>query len=49
MNVGCVATQTPGAFLFDTSKKGNLNTGHEYGSSLSEADRLALLEYLKSL
>ncbi|HEX9983927.1 MAG TPA: di-heme-cytochrome C peroxidase [Thermoanaerobaculia bacterium] len=48
-NVGCVATQRPGAFLFDTSKAGNRNTGHEYGTSLNADDRKALLEYLKSL
>jgi cytochrome c1 len=49
VNVGCVATERPGAFLFDTSKPGNRNTGHEYGTSLDPADRMALLEYLKSL
>jgi hypothetical protein len=38
-----------GSFLFDTSLRGNSNKGHEYGTSISEADRLALLEYLKSL
>lgn len=49
VNVGCVSTQAPGAFLFDTTKNGNRNTGHAYGTSLGEADRAALLEYLKSL
>jgi cytochrome c1 len=49
VNVGCVAAERSGAFLFDTTKPGNLNTGHEYGTSLGEADRMALLEYLKSL
>ena len=34
---------------FDTSKAGNLNKGHEYGTTLSEAERKDLLEYLKSL
>ena len=34
---------------FDTSLPGNANTGHVYGSSLSDADRRALLEYLKTL
>jgi hypothetical protein len=33
----------------DTSKLGNGNQGHEYGVNLSEEDRRALLEYLKSL
>jgi mono/diheme cytochrome c family protein len=49
VNVGCDTTQRPGAFLFDTSKAGNRNTGHEHGTGLSADDRAALLEYLKSL
>ena len=37
-------------FLFDTSKRGNRNTGHEYGArSLTETERLDLLEYLRTL
>jgi hypothetical protein len=39
----------PGAFAFDTSKRGNSNAGHEFGTDLSEEDRKALLEYLKTL
>lgn len=35
--------------LFDTRLKGNSNTGHVYGTTLSDQDRRALLEYLKSL
>ncbi len=38
-----------GAFLFDTSLPGNSNAGHVYGTQLSEADRMALIEYLKTL
>jgi hypothetical protein len=38
-----------GGFLLDTSVPGNANGGHEYGVDLTEADRRALLEYLKSL
>ena len=49
VNVGCVATERPGASLLDTTKEGNRNTGHEYGTNLSDSDRAALLEYLKSL
>jgi hypothetical protein len=49
VNVGCVSTQAPRAFLFDTSKRGNFNTGHTAGTQLEESDRIALLEYLKSL
>jgi hypothetical protein len=36
------------AFVFDTKLTGNHNTGHEYGTNLSENDRLALLEFLKT-
>ena len=34
---------------FDTRLKGNSNTGHVYGAALSDQDRRALLEYLKTL
>jgi hypothetical protein len=34
---------------FDTSLKGNSNVGHVYGGNLSDQDRRALLEYLKTL
>jgi hypothetical protein len=36
-------------FRFDTSLPGNSNAGHNYGTSLTPADRWALLEYLKTL
>jgi len=36
-------------YIFDTTVHGNSNAGHLYGVSLSEADRWALLEYLKRL
>jgi mono/diheme cytochrome c family protein len=36
-------------FRFDTTLRGNGNRGHEYGTTLSEADRRALIEYLKGL
>jgi hypothetical protein len=38
--------------LIDTSRQGNGNEGHEgweYGTELSESDKDALLEYLKTL
>lgn len=37
-----------GEFLIDTGKDGNHNSGHTYGTTLSEEQRLDLLEYLKS-
>ena len=36
-------------WVFDTSVDGNRNTGHLYGTTLSDADRWALVEYLKTL
>ena len=36
-------------FFFDTSKKGNRNTGHPYGTELSDSEKDALVEYLKTL
>jgi mono/diheme cytochrome c family protein len=36
-------------FLFDTAVPGNGNGGHEYGTQLSDEDKAALVEYLKTL
>lgn len=36
-------------FLFDTRLPGNANTGHRYGHELSEQEKAALIEYLKTL
>lgn len=37
-------------FVLDTSKPGNSNLGHDYGTgALSVADRQSLVEYLKTL
>ncbi|MET4386546.1 hypothetical protein ABIB73_002291 [Bradyrhizobium sp. F1.4.3] len=44
-----MGSQTPGAFLFDTTVPGNSNAGHAYGTDLNEEDRKALIEYLKTL
>jgi hypothetical protein len=35
-------------FQFDTSIAGNGNGGHLYGTSLPDADKRALVEYLKT-
>jgi mono/diheme cytochrome c family protein len=37
------------SFPFDTSKTGNGNGGHEFGTAISEEERMALLEYLKTI
>lgn len=36
-------------WVYDTAMTGNHNSGHEYGTSLSDEDRWALVEYLKTL
>ena len=47
-NVGYASDgQVP--FVVDTTLPGNRNSGHEYGTKLSEEDRSALIEYLKTL
>ncbi len=38
-----------GPYEFNTQAPGNSNSGHEYGTSLSPAQRHDLIEYLKSL
>jgi mono/diheme cytochrome c family protein len=35
-------------FRYDTTQPGNGNAGHEYGTALSDADKWALIEYLKT-
>lgn len=43
---------TDGLFAYDTGVPGNANTGHdgaEYGTTLPEADKEALVEYMKTL
>jgi hypothetical protein len=50
VKVGCVSTERPNSFRFDTSIPGNRNTGHTFGAVIdNDADRYALIEYLKSL
>jgi hypothetical protein len=50
-NVGYETTQSAdNSFLFDTSLQGNSNAGHDYNNAgLSDADRWALVEYMKGL
>jgi hypothetical protein len=52
-NVGYVTDQSPfnnGTFVTDPmNANGNGNGGHEYGTALSEDDRWAIIEYLKTL
>lgn len=43
------ATFMRGDFLVDTALPGNSNAGHEFGTTISDADRVALVAYLLSL
>lgn len=51
-NVGYATDQSPfksGSFVADPANaNGNGNGGHDYGTTLSEADRWAIIEYLKT-
>jgi hypothetical protein len=59
VKVGYDGARIEGGYLYDTGKKGNRNTGHEFkegqrgkgviGPALTEDDRWSLIEYLKSL
>ena len=49
VRVGFRTDPFPCGFVFDTSLPGNSNAGHEYGGGLTDAERWALVEYLKSL
>jgi hypothetical protein len=54
VNIGLAATQTQFGYTFqatgcDELDSGNSNCGHEYGTTLSESDKAALLEYMKTL
>ena len=50
MKVGLRTEAAPGRTMFVVDPaQGNGNQGHEYGTGLSEPDRWALVEYLKTL
>ncbi|MEA2571792.1 MAG: hypothetical protein QOI24_3793 [Acidobacteriota bacterium] len=49
VNVGFDSSAGDGRFKFDTTLDGNHNSGHTWGTTLSQADREALIEYMKSL
>jgi mono/diheme cytochrome c family protein len=44
---GCMPPEK--GWRFDTTLKGNGNGGHDYGTALSDADKKALVAYLKTL
>lgn len=35
-------------FKFETSQPGNSNSGHDYGTKLSEEEKMQLLAFMKS-
>lgn len=49
VNVGFDSAKADGRFLFDATLPANSNAGHIYGTQLSDADKWALVEYLKTL
>ena len=49
VKVGFVSEPGDGPFLFDTSRKGNRNTGHPFGAHLTDAERWQVIEYLKTI
>ena len=56
-NLGFVSTPVvsgsrltcPGHFRYNVLVRGNSNKGHLYGTALSDADKTALMEFLKTL
>jgi hypothetical protein len=59
VNLGYLTDEFPGGFEFDTTIRGNSNSGHEFsddrskegviGRAISPDERRALIEYLKTL
>jgi hypothetical protein len=49
VNVGLRSDIAAGTTTLDTTLKGNLNTGHDYGTKLAADDKRALIEYVKTL
>lgn len=47
--VGISAEKSESAFWFDTTKEGNRNTGHSFGTDLDGDEKLWLIEFLKTL
>jgi hypothetical protein len=49
VKVGYQTAPFEGGYRYDTTLPGYSNRGHLYGTTISEEDRMALLEYLKTL
>ena len=49
VRLGFQQRRTRGAVRFDTTVLGNGNGGHTYGTQLADAERMALIEFVKTL
>lgn len=49
VNVGYATSAEPCRFEFDTSLTGNSNSGHAFGTTLTDQERYDLIEFLKDL
>ena len=49
VKVGFVTAPTKGSYEVDTHHPGSLNTGHNFGKNLTDEERSALVEFLKTL
>lgn len=47
--LGFSTKRKPNTVLLDTTALGNGNSGHEFGTDLSHAERMAVIEYIKTL
>jgi len=48
VNVGYVNESIPGAFVYDTTQRGNSNAGHDHGTGLTLEEKRQLIEFLKT-
>ncbi len=49
VKVGVDSSAKDATFVYDTTKPGNHNSGHEFGAGLTDDQRWQLVEYLKTL
>ena len=49
VNVGFVTDAGPATSKFVTSIRANSNSGHDYGTDLSDTEKREVIEYIKTL
>jgi hypothetical protein len=49
VQLGFSTKRRPNTVLLDTTALGNHNSGHEFGTDLSHDERMAVIEYIKTL